>query len=72
MRGSTTATVGSADDVEQIAYSVTRAARLLDLSERKLWQLVKDGEIASYRVGTARRISRVALLEFVERQEAAA
>lgn len=70
MHESATAALGS--EPEQIAYSVSRAARLLDLSERKVWQLVQAGEIKSYRVGTARRITRAALIEFVERQETAA
>ena len=39
---------------------------------RKVWQLEKEGKIRSYRVGRSVRISRQALLDFIEQQENAA
>lgn len=58
--------VGNAD---QVAYTIKHAALLLDLGERTVWQLVMDGEIDSFKVGWARRVSRAALLAYVERQQ---
>jgi len=57
---------------EQIAYTVPRAARLLDMGERKVWQLVHDGEMDSFTIGTARRVTRQAILDYIQRQGSAA
>ena len=63
-------TEGPADD--QIAYKVPHAARVLDLSERQMWDLVGKGEIDSFKIGTSRRISRAALVAYIERHRDAA
>lgn len=63
-------------EAEQIAYTVPRAARLLDLGERTVWQLVKAEEddpgtgIESVKIGWSRRVPRVALLAYMERKRA--
>ncbi|MBX6357776.1 MAG: helix-turn-helix domain-containing protein [Micromonosporaceae bacterium] len=57
---------------EALAYSVRSAARMLDLSERKVWQLVIDGEIESVSIGRARRIPRASLVAYLERLRSAA
>ena len=41
------------------------AARLLSISERTLWCLVNDGEIACIRIGTCKRYSLSALEAFI-------
>jgi excisionase family DNA binding protein len=56
---------------EQMAYSVQSAARVLDLSVRKVWELVAEGEIESFKVGKSRRIRREALVAFVNQGTAA-
>lgn len=54
---------------DQIAYKVNEAAKLLDLSERTVWSLIRSDELESFLVGTARRVSRAALLDFVKRRQ---
>ncbi|WP_329108929.1 helix-turn-helix domain-containing protein [Micromonospora sp. NBC_01699] len=53
---------------EQIAYTVKHAAKVMDLGERTIWSLVGSGEIESFKVGDSRRISRDALLAYVQKQ----
>lgn len=38
--------------------TVAEAAELLSLSERKVWEMVRWGDLDSYKVGRARRIRR--------------
>lgn len=57
---------GTAD--EQIAYTVPHAAKVLDIGERTMWDLVDKEEIESFTIGRSRRITRVALLAFVAKQ----
>jgi excisionase family DNA binding protein len=57
---------------DQLAYKVPHAARLLDMGERKVWELVHSGELASFKVGTARRVTRQAILDYISRQASAA
>lgn len=57
-------------DPHQVAYRVRHAAELVDLSERQMWDYVRKGEIASFKIGTSRRIPRAALLDFIERHRA--
>ena len=65
-------TPADASTREQLAYSVPEAAKALSMGVRKVWQLEKEGKIRSYRVGRSVRISRQALLDFIEQQENAA
>lgn len=72
MHADTTPAHGStalADD-HQIAYRVPHAAQVVDLSERQMWKLVRDGEIESFKIGTSRRIPRAALVAYIERMRA--
>lgn len=52
---------------EQLAYSVRHAADVLDLSERRMWELVRTGEVESFKIGASRRIARSVLVAYVER-----
>jgi excisionase family DNA binding protein len=56
----------------QLAYTVPRAARALDISDRKAWELVHSGVIKSIKIGRSRRVTRQALEEYIETLEAAA
>lgn len=57
---------------DQILYDVPNAARVLDLSDRQVWNLVKTGAIKSFKLGNSRRIHREALVEFVDNERGAA
>jgi excisionase family DNA binding protein len=57
---------------EQIAYNVPHAAKILDLSERQMWTKVRNGEIASFKMGASRRITRAALLAYIDSLQVAA
>jgi excisionase family DNA binding protein len=48
------------------------ASRLLSIGESKLYELLRAGELSSFRIGSARRISTKSILDFVERQTAQA
>lgn len=54
-----------------LAYSVKNAAKNLDISERQMWELVRTEQIESIKIGRSRRISRSALLAFIDRHRAA-
>lgn len=74
MQADTTPANGNAalGEPHQVAYRVRHAAELVDLSERQMWDLVKKGEIESFKIGTSRRIPRAALIAFIERKKAEA
>lgn len=55
-----------------LAYTTEDAARLINLSARKMDQLIALGLIRSFKVGKSRRISADALQEFIKQQERAA
>jgi len=57
---------------EQLAFSIPHAARVLDLCNRKVWQLVHDGVIESIKIDRSRRIPRAALLSYIESRRGAA
>lgn len=57
---------------DQIAYKVPQAAKVLDLSARKVWELVYAGEIESIKIGRSRRVTRAALVAYVDRLRGAA
>ena len=57
---------------EQLLYKIPHAARLLDMSERKVWELVHTGKIESVQIGRSRRITRAALSSYIESLRSAA
>lgn len=63
---------GNMPNDDQIAYTVKRAAQVLDLGERTMWQLVQDEEIESIKIGRSRRIPRAALVAYVNQLRAEA
>jgi excisionase family DNA binding protein len=62
------ASPGHGIEGERLAYKVHNAARLLDLSERKVWELVKSGDLESVKVGGSRLITRDALIAYLKAQ----
>jgi excisionase family DNA binding protein len=63
---------GAGRSDEPLAYSVPRAARALDISDRKAWELVHSGAIKSIKIGRSRRVTRQALEEYIESLRSAA
>ena len=53
---------------EAIAYRPTEALVVFPIGRSLLYELLRTGEIASFRVGRARFIPRHSLIEFMERQ----
>ena len=51
-----------------LAVPSREASRLLSIGESKLYELLRAGELSSFRIGSARRISTKSILDFVERQ----
>jgi excisionase family DNA binding protein len=44
---------------------VRNAAKVIDVSERTMWELIKSGEIASFKVRYNRRILRADLQKYL-------
>ncbi|HPD68831.1 MAG TPA: helix-turn-helix domain-containing protein [Rectinema sp.] len=60
------------DNLVPISISVPTAAKMLGISARTVWQLVKDHEISSFRIGSRVLIPYQALTTFIEQRLAAA
>ena len=56
---------------DRLTYKVREAAAILGIGERTLWALVKENCIDSITIGSSRRITRDALIAFIERRAAA-
>jgi excisionase family DNA binding protein len=56
---------GGAGSSDALAYTVPHAAELLDLSPRLVWHLVHTGAIESVKIGRSRRITREALIAYL-------
>jgi excisionase family DNA binding protein len=63
---------GEAQPEEPLAYTVPHAARALDISARKAWELVHSGVIESIKIGRSRRVTRRALEAYVDSLRSAA
>jgi excisionase family DNA binding protein len=48
-----------------------RAEQMLGISHKKLYDLLRDGELESLRIGTARRITVASIQKFIERKKSA-
>jgi hypothetical protein len=59
----------SVDDIERIGASVKRAAKMLDLSERHVWTLVKEEKIRSVKSGTRTIVSVRSIRDYVDGKE---
>lgn len=56
------------DELQFVSVSVPVAARLLGISARTAWKLVKAGELPSFRIGTRVLIQYNALIAFTEQR----
>jgi excisionase family DNA binding protein len=54
-----------------LAYTPGEAARLLNISLRKLTYLIGLREVRTFKIGKSRRVSADALQEYIKRQEKA-
>src|SRR5689334_18637384 len=50
------------------AYSVRQVAERLDLSVSRVWELIRGGELRSFKVGGSRRVDPSDLAEFLQAQ----
>ena len=55
----------------RLQYGPNEAATLLGISERKLYQLIEDGRLKSYKLDGKRFVSRSTLEQFVAELEVA-
>jgi excisionase family DNA binding protein len=53
--------------VEVLTYSPVEAAQAIGVSESKVQQLLRDGELPSFLIGRRRRIHRDAVRDFLAR-----
>ena len=53
---------------EAIAYRPSEALQVLPIGRSALYELLRTGEVESFRVGRARFIPRQSLLDFMARQ----
>jgi excisionase family DNA binding protein len=63
--------VTSQPDDEQLVFTVSQAAKLLQVSENHIYSLVSQDEIPHVRVGKLIRIPRWGLLQFLASQSGA-
>lgn len=53
--------------MDRLLYTPEEVAHTLHVSRRKIYTLIRTGEIDSVKIGKCRRITRVALENFIER-----
>lgn len=58
------------DDLPPLLLRPEQAARVLNISRSKVFELIRSGELRSVKSGGCRRISAIALREYVARLEA--
>lgn len=60
-------------DLDKLAFDINATGDVLGgLSRSRIYELIADGQLRSFTIGTRRFISRDAILELIARQEAAA
>ena len=59
----------SADEVPPILFTTEEVARLLGIGKCRVYDLIRQRELASVKVGASRRISARALHDYVARLE---
>lgn len=57
---------------EQLAMPLTKGAKLIGIGLSYCYELMKSGELKTFRVGRRRMVTRQALQEFVDRKQAEA
>lgn len=58
--------------IQRLAYPPAEAARLLGLSQARIYQLLADGSLPSLKIGKSRRIRHEAIVAFLDLYEAEA
>ncbi len=53
--------------MEKLALSVTEAGALMDLGRDKVYDLINDGSLPSFKIGKRRLVPASAVRDFVER-----
>lgn len=59
----------SAEEIPPILFTTEEVARLLGIGKCRVYDLIRQRELRSVKVGASRRISARALRDFVERLE---
>lgn len=59
----------SADEIPPILFTTMEVARLLGIGKCRVYDLIRQRELRSVKVGASRRISARAVREYVERLE---
>jgi hypothetical protein len=57
-----------ADDMQPIAVGPKAACRMIDCGPTRMFDLIKTGEVESYKDGKSRKILVKSLLDYVERR----
>jgi excisionase family DNA binding protein len=52
-------------------YTVTQVAVIMNLSESKIWQLVRSGELDSVKIGWSRRVVAASVDAYIKKLGAA-
>jgi excisionase family DNA binding protein len=55
-----------------LLLTAEETARELRIARRRVWDLIRDGKLASVKIGKSRRISREAIEEYVRTLQASA
>ena len=61
----------NATEPSRILVDLRTTARLLSLSDRKVWQLARDGELKSVRIGRSRGFDMRDVHELIDRLKVA-
>lgn len=57
-------------EIEPFAVDLPEAARLVGLSQKKVWLLARAGDLPSCKIGTRRKFVRTHLRDWLEQQVA--
>lgn len=55
--------------MESLLLTYKQAGELMGVSDRTVWQLVKDGKLPAVRIGAAVRIDRRDVIAFIDGQK---
>jgi hypothetical protein len=64
--------VSQNDALEPLVTDVAGAQRMLDAGHQKIWDLLNAGELESFRLGRARRITIQSIRSYIQRKVAEA
>jgi len=57
---------------EQLAVPLTKGAKLIGVGLSYCYELMKSGELRTFKIGRRRMVTRQCLQEFIDKQQAAA